>query len=94
VASALGMSGRTVSRHVKEATGLNFGHYLRRCRIEAAACLLRDNARSISEAAYEVGYETPQHFARAFRQERGMSPTEYRKSRHRGHNDATRDAGD
>jgi AraC-like DNA-binding protein len=50
---------------------------LRRMRIERAAQLLRARPGSISEVAYAVGFKSPSHFARVFRERYGVSPSEH-----------------
>jgi len=45
---------------------------------EAKDILLKPN-KSISEVAYELGFEYPQYFSRLFKKMEGLSPTEYRK---------------
>lgn len=60
----------------------NFNQYLNSYRIAEAARLLRDpeEARhSISTIALEVGYASLSSFNKAFKEIRGVTPTEYRK---------------
>ena len=45
----------------------------------AACALLRASNLSITEVAVEVGYESYETFARAFRKRRGMSAASWRK---------------
>ena len=33
---------------------------------------------SVSEIAYSLGFDYPQHFTRLFKKQTGLSPTEYR----------------
>jgi AraC family transcriptional activator of pobA len=33
---------------------------------------------AISEVAYRLGYKTPQHFSRLFKEREGRSPRDYR----------------
>ena len=40
--------------------------------------LLWKTDRSISEIAYELGYQYPQYFSRAFKTATGMTPNQYR----------------
>lgn len=52
--------------------------HLRRLRLEKAALLLRHSPRSITEAALEVGYESPAAFSRAFERHFGSAPSAWR----------------
>ena len=69
------------ARAFKLSTGETPHAYLRRLRCERAKTLLAGTVCSIGEIAAEVGYETPQAFARMFRAEVGASPGEYRRER-------------
>lgn len=51
--------------------------YLRARRMQRARDLLLSGLYSVSEAAREVGYADPNYFARIFRQETGITPTEF-----------------
>ncbi len=70
-------SVRTLQRQLTGA-GLSYSELVQQARFDAAAHLLKDPARSIIDTAYEVGYEDPSNFARAFRRIAGVSPREYR----------------
>lgn len=62
----------------KKQTGLTFSQYRTRQRLEKACELLADPARRISDVAFESGFESIPYFNRAFRQQFGCSPTEFR----------------
>ena len=49
-------------------------------RITRAKELLADPAKSVTEIALEVGYQTPSSFAAAFRKKTGVTPSEYRRA--------------
>jgi AraC-like DNA-binding protein len=44
---------------------------------EAKKMLVEDN-HSISEIAYQLGFENPPYFSRLFKKEVGMSPKEFK----------------
>ena len=49
---------------------------------QAGTCrLLRETDLSVSAIAYSVGFENNLYFSKAFRKQKGESPSEYRKSR-------------
>jgi len=46
--------------------------------IEKAKMNLLNSSDSISQIAYELGFEYPQHFSKLFKLKSGLSPTEFR----------------
>ena len=77
---ALGISRTNLHNKLKALTGLSTTKFVRRIRLEKAKQLLRDPNFNVSEVAYTVGFKTPGYFAEMFREEYGMSATEYRQS--------------
>jgi|GEM_PF-3086961 len=70
-------------RQFKQATGSTPMQYLRQYRLQQAAYLLETTHLGIADIAYQTGHNDPQHFARIFRLQHGLSPTEHRQdSRH------------
>ncbi|BBF41333.1 two-component response regulator yesN [Lachnospiraceae bacterium KM106-2] len=55
-------------------------NYLKDIRIEQAKRLLVDTDEKIISISHRVGYENEKHFMKIFRNECGISPSEYRKS--------------
>jgi AraC family transcriptional regulator len=55
------------------------GAYLRRCRLERAAALLRERREGIGEVALRAGFADQSHLTHAFRQAHGVTPAEYRR---------------
>jgi AraC family transcriptional regulator len=53
--------------------------YVRRLRMERAARKLRMGAVDITEVARAAGYETHAAFSKAFKQQFGFSPSEFRQ---------------
>lgn len=78
-AAALYMSNGHFCRSFKERFGHTFGEYLNRMRVERAALLLRQTDEPISQIAERVGFCGFSYFGLRFREQIGMSPTEYRK---------------
>ena len=54
--------------------------YLHQVRILTAQALLREGELKIHEIAYEVGYESVNHFIHHFKKTAGTTPAEYRKN--------------
>lgn len=65
-------------RIYRALAGESLGTTVQRVRLARAAHLLATSAAPISEVAGRVGFETPQAFARAFRQQFGVAPSEAR----------------
>jgi len=47
--------------------------------IDEAKNILLNPHKSISEVAYELGFEYPQYFSRLFKKKEGISPSEFRE---------------
>ncbi|MCX7922959.1 MAG: response regulator [Clostridia bacterium] len=80
IAREVNISPHYFSRLFKEETGVNFIDYLTLTRMHRAKCFLEDEAFSIKEICYKVGYGDPNYFSRAFKRVVGFSPTEYREN--------------
>jgi YesN/AraC family two-component response regulator len=63
----------------KEVTGQNFVDYLNQKRITMAKILLAQTNQSITNIAYDVGYNSLDYFIRLFKTKTGFTPSEYRK---------------
>lgn len=62
-------------------TNHTIAHYLTTLKMKRAKELLLDENISISQIAFEIGYDDANYFSNVFRKEVGMSPTMYRKQR-------------
>lgn len=78
VAEAAGVHPDTLSRMFPAAFSTNFGTYVRKLRVEAAAELLRTTERPISSIALGVGFADQSHLTRVFKSEMGLPPGAYR----------------
>jgi AraC-like DNA-binding protein len=77
-ADLVGMSGRTLQRRLAEReTSLH--ELLDQIRFDTAKQLLRDESISVSNICYELGYENPANFTRAFRRWAGVTPRQHRQ---------------
>lgn len=77
-AKAMGYSPDYLSDLLKKETGKNTRDHIHHFLIERAKTRLLGSEESISEIAYSLGFEHPQHFSKLFRSKTGMSPGEYR----------------
>jgi len=80
ISRMVGMSYPVVHRKVTALTGLSLTLYVRGIRLQKARLLLADPALSISEVAYQTGFNDPKFFSRVFSEEFGMSPTAWRNA--------------
>ena len=60
-------------------TGESAVSYIRRMRLERAGRKLRMGAVDITEVALAAGYDTHAAFGKAFKQQFGLSPSEFRQ---------------
>ncbi len=77
-AKAVNTSVRYFCKVFKNYTGITFVDYLTRLRVEKSKDLLLNPNRRVSEAAFEVGFESLTQFNRSFKKHTGMTPTEFR----------------
>ncbi len=75
-----GASSRTLSRLFIKETGLSFGTWRRRLRLQEAIKLL-DKGHSVTEVAFELGYKSPSAFIEMFRHALGESPMNFLKNK-------------
>ncbi|MFB6319416.1 two-component regulator propeller domain-containing protein [Saccharicrinis sp. FJH54] len=73
----IGVSPNKVYRKIKALTGQTAKEFIRNQRLKAAAKMLLQNKRSISEIIYMVGFSSPSYFTRCFREYYGCTPKEY-----------------
>jgi signal transduction histidine kinase/DNA-binding response OmpR family regulator len=74
---SLGMSRMTLHLKLKALTGHSPHHFIRLLRLKKAAVLLRQKTASVTEVAYEVGFKSLSHFAKAFREQFGETPSRF-----------------
>jgi AraC-like DNA-binding protein len=72
------MSPTTLRRVFRETFGCSPMAYLQQLRVKKSMLLLANPAKSISDVAFEVGFNDSGYFSRVFRQETGESPKEFR----------------
>jgi AraC-like DNA-binding protein len=70
-----------LSRIFHHATGLTFREYLTHVRIERAKSLVLNSGKSVTEIAYDSGFQSLSQFHRVFRKIHGASPGEMRSKR-------------
>jgi signal transduction histidine kinase/ligand-binding sensor domain-containing protein/DNA-binding response OmpR family regulator len=73
----LGVSRMQLYRKLAALTEMTVKEFIRNIRLKRAAQLLVQKKLTISEVAYSVGFRDLSHFRKCFREEFGMSATEY-----------------
>ena len=81
LAAEVGLARRTVTKKTKEAIGQTPSALIRSMRLERGAELLVEDAGTISEVAYAVGFNSLSYFSRRFKSYFGISPSQYRKEK-------------
>jgi AraC-like DNA-binding protein len=76
-ASEVGVSRMQLYRKLHALTDMTVKEFIRDIRLKRAAQLLLQKKQNISEIAYAVGFKDLSHFRKCFRQEFGMSASEY-----------------
>ncbi len=79
VARVANMSSFHFCKVFKASLGVTFTDYLARTRVEKTKQLLINPHKRVSEAAYEVGFQSLSQFNRAFRRITGETPSAYRE---------------
>ncbi|MFT5314557.1 MAG: signal transduction histidine kinase/ligand-binding sensor domain-containing protein [Candidatus Krumholzibacteriia bacterium] len=73
----IGMSRTQLHRKLKAVAGRSAGDFLRAERLNKAADMLGKGECNVTEAAYSVGYRSLSQFAKAFREQFGMAPSDF-----------------
>lgn len=79
IGKKMGLSPYYLSDLLKKETGRNTIEHIHFYIIDKAKSKLLSSKQSVSEIAYDLGFEYPQHFAKVFKNKTGVSPSEYRK---------------
>lgn len=80
VAELLDVSRHHASQVINEHYGLNFFDFINHFRIVEAIKMIEDpkNSLSISDIAYQCGFNNRVSFYKAFKKEKGLTPLEYK----------------
>ncbi len=80
LAEKVGIGEHRLSRIINRSFGKSFSALLNGWRIEEAKQRLLEEDTAITKIAFEVGFNSIASFNRVFRENTGMSPTEFRAS--------------
>lgn len=77
IAAFVHLSESYFSIYFKEKTGSTLRDYILKMRMDYAKSRLLSGQANINQIAYETGYQDYRSFSRAFKNETGLSPSEY-----------------
>lgn len=78
IVQEMGMSRTSLFRKVKAITGYNINAYIRMTKLKRAAHLMTTNQMTISQAAFESGFNDVKYFRKVFKEYFGQLPSEYK----------------
>lgn len=71
------MSRTQLHRKLKAITNMTTSEFIRSQRLKLSEDLLKKSDATISEIAYQVGFNTPSYFIKCFRETYGCTPSDY-----------------
>lgn len=80
IAHKFNLSRSYLSKKFKSATGFGFKEYIINVRIKNACDMLLSTNKSITDIAFECGFNDSNYFGDAFRHIKGISPNKYRRN--------------
>ncbi len=84
MAKYMGLSKFHFAKKFQQSTGISPVKYFLEMKIQHACGLLDRSSKTIKDVAALLGYDDPYYFSRLFKNVMGLSPKQYRLSRH-GH---------
>lgn len=81
VASYVYISNGHFVRAFHVLTGLTVSEYIRNRRMSAAGTILQTSNKSVLDIAFEMGYESPEAFGKAFKRFHGIKPSESKSAK-------------
>jgi AraC-like DNA-binding protein len=80
MAEDIAMSRTNLHRKLKAVTGFSPSDFIRNVRLKRAANLLRNNADSVAQIGFSVGFEDQSYFSKSFKKQFGIPPSEYSRT--------------
>ena len=79
LAKEIGLSESQIYRKLKSITDKSTALFIRSVRLQKAKVLIETTDKTISEIAYQVGFNDPSWFSRAFKKEFNLAPSDIHK---------------
>ncbi len=79
----MGFSRTNLYKKFKEITGLSSSEFIRNIRLKRAVQLFEQSDLSVKEIMYMTGFNTSSYFAKCFKKQFGVKPSEYVKQKNR-----------
>jgi AraC-like DNA-binding protein len=79
IASEMAVSRRQLSRKLSGITGMSPGKFIRHIRLNRAAEMISHQTGDITNIAYDVGFTNLSWFAKSFKEQFGISPSDFAK---------------
>lgn len=76
----MGVSRTTLFNKMNSLIGVSTNKYIRRIRIETAKEMLSKTSKPVGTIADETGFSESQYFSTVFKQETGMTPSQFKES--------------
>ena len=73
----MAMSRQQMHRKIRALVNQSATEFIRVIRLKKAALFLAQKSASVSEIAYDVGFNSPSYFTKSFHRYFGISPSEY-----------------
>ncbi|MCG8548949.1 MAG: AraC family transcriptional regulator [Desulfobacterales bacterium] len=81
LARRVGLNHNLLVAEFKSCLGILPFEYLRTVRLDRARTLMEEGRCNVTQASIRVGYASPSHFTKAFRDRFGLSPREWARQR-------------
>lgn len=82
LANNLAISERQLHRKISAIFGTSYSDLLRDFRLSKAKEMLVEG-KQITHVVYDAGFSAPSYFSRCFKENTGLTPTEYQKAHHK-----------
>ncbi|HVK47949.1 MAG TPA: helix-turn-helix transcriptional regulator, partial [Pseudobacter sp.] len=76
LAKICNMSRSTLNRKLRALLDISPNDFIRQYRLQKASVLLKQG-QDISAVAYRVGFSSPSYFTQCFREQFGITPSDY-----------------